>query len=485
MKKLILFFILFLITRVLVLITSNSLYWADDNYYETMAKELNEGANFRWYELPFDIYLQGSSLQIYFIAGFYRLFGLSAYAFNIIMLIESSIMFLLLYVITKNYFSKFVHYSSLLLFIFAPPVFVRFNLVNTAEFVLGTIFCLAIFLVLLKLLDQPQPFWFVLLGLLSGFGFFVNYIVLLAFFIALIFVMIKFRFKVITVILSALIGSMPFWYYSFYYIGRIPQKFKYEIFRLNPLFHFFGKLFYVLFVEFRNSTGLSAIYEVIVILSIVMLVIYLIKSKDFSNVKILFPLMYVLLFFIAYSQSSVGDNKPGAFNSWNINSNANEYYYTVIWPFIFILVPCVPKFSRVLVLIMLIFGVVGLFHLVGNEIYIFKDIPYKQAYCYEDCFDLSWHPKTDIPKEIMANWNTLGYRFFLRFHQHQSPRFGASYPVSLCSKLGTEKGKVSCLKVVMASYKFFYNSTDICHGPNNVDNALCVDLVDHFNRSSW
>ncbi len=510
---------LFILTRLFLLFTSPYIYFDAEYYIGAIAKELIDGADLKWYQLPWADYQGGNIINIYFTSFVYDLFGTFRYAIKVVPLVFSLIIFLTFYFLTRKFYSPFVNYSSTLILIFSPSVFIFSNLINgLGEFLQATMYSLLATLILFKIVINKnyKKRNFVLLGLICGFGFFSNYSVAIPLFISLITLILLFKFNIYTrlFLLFSLIGSLPFWMLNFIYLP-LPSTKLWEIITFPSFSHFFYKLRYLILVEFRTANIFSInsliiegiIYEIIFLGSLIAVFIFIysklkqnskkkLKNSLIQYFKYIYPVLFILLFFVAYSHSRVGDFRDGyipfkdrSTSLFEKHTSHNTYYYVVILPFFFLLVPLTyelyvrSKLGYYMIMILIILGLISIYNLAqanGEIIFFGEQQQFIRNYCYKDCFSLNWQPNSPLPQNIIRNLNTIGYIFFTKYHNKPKGGFDRSYPIYLCSRLSTPKRRQECIDIVVNSFDHFYNISDeklICQGNNELYNEVCKKMI--------
>ena len=473
MKKETLQFILllfvFILTRVLVLSSSGSVNWnAEECYIGTIANEIAHGTKLQWYEMPFAEYQLGGVIDAYLSSLFYTNNFLEPYAIKILPLLYATVCFILFYIITHKFYSRFIAVTSAILFIFSSNLFIRWNLINgSGDFLSLTMYTLIIFYVFLKISKgKDSTKWWVLLGLFLGFGFVVNYACLLMLPIVLGYLLAN-RKSFLPFTSSFFLGTLPFWVFQLFY-NNIKEIYLIYAFSNLSLTHFIFKLKSILFKEFirsfhSNFYVINYAYFYLFIISFVICLIILMKpmKKNFFqtiqyNLNLIVPIIFILLFFIIYSLTKFGDYQRRA-----ATESSNAFYYLVTYPFFFILISTSGsillaskgRISRILgvtiIIVSVLLGIISLSELI-NQDELFS-VQY-QPYCYKGAIDLCGKHCGETPKYF----SSPGQIFFFRYY-NQKNLLPKTYLFQLCKKMSTQEHQEECTEVV----RYYFNKVNM------------------------
>ncbi len=465
----ILLVILFIITRVFIVTSTNNNWGAEECYVGTMANEIAHGTGLSWYEMPFAEYQLGGVVDAYLSSIFYNLGLINGYELKIIPIIYSTIAFIFFYLLTRRFYSKFVNYTASSIFILAPGMFLWMNVINgTGDFLSSIMYTIIAFYILLIIKEKNKgPIWWGLLGLVYGFGFLNNHGVALSLPLVFGFLIIEFKiskkmFKRAGIfVLGFLTGSIPLGIFRiFYNISELNHLFG--SFSKISITHFIKKIITITFKEFilsfKSYPILNYTYFALFSISFIICVasiIQKVKKEGFNGLEIKhsFPIGIIILFFLAYSISSFGD----VFRELAAGQESNPFYYLIMYPFFFILVAVAIQkllFKKGVLRIIGTIILVGLLTSGGislnQKIYPLSLFRVKYApYCYNGIMDLGGQ------KGESNYFSSPGQIFHFRWNSN-SGRLDSTLPFSLCAKLHSVQRQEECYQIV----EYYFNKNN-------------------------
>jgi len=484
--------ILFIAVRVFVLFSGN-VFHSEECYVGTIANEIARGSRLEWYEMPFDEYQLGTAFDAYFSSIFYSL-GDFKYMVKVWPLLLSTMFFFSFYALTRKFYSRFVHIFANLLIVFAPKEFLRINLLNgTADFLPLVFYGTLVMLLTFEILRQNRIKYYILLGFLGGFGFCYNYAAIIPLIISLFVLTLYFGFRkrTIYVITSAFIGALPFWVYRLGLSVYATNKIRDQILYFN-LGHTIHKLLFILRTDYFNSFGLSSqlnfVYGLLFAFGLIgsliyFIVIFVVRKKQFpsfENLRLLFPILLILLFFLTYATTKVGDFQI----KWYV-TKGNSIYFSFIVPFL--ILATIEAMSRLIwsskyikVIYFFLLLILGLISIKSTCVSSNCSLDIEQTilnYCYNG---------SPYGSPLLGfNVNSPGNRFYLAFEWGNRDKIGPSYPIYLCSKLSDESKVSNCVKIVLKHFKkrVKLNTTPrvLCTGPTRQHNEVCQAIVETLN----
>jgi 4-amino-4-deoxy-L-arabinose transferase-like glycosyltransferase/predicted esterase len=215
--------LLFLGSRVAVLLGSTAIYHDEEEFRGTVAKELIEGNRFSLFDYQYTAYEGGSILAILLVTPFYRLFGANVYALKAAGLLIGVGVFLSVVLLLRRYAGRRAAVLGALVMVLAPPYFVRRNLMTMGDFdlsMLATLLVLAAFCRVF-LAGRTKPAVLAGFGFLSGAAVWVHYssaVMVAACSFLLVFRLRDIRWKgVAAAVGGAVVGALPLIYYNVAY----------------------------------------------------------------------------------------------------------------------------------------------------------------------------------------------------------------------------------------------------------------------------
>ena len=214
-----------LVIRLDFLIASNFQIDADEAIVGLMAKHYLEGAT-----MPVFYYGQHymGSLEAFLAAFSFKVFGINNFALKLVPLLFSILLIPLTYLITKEFTNEWTAKISSLLMGVCPSTLIIWSAKARGGFIEVVFLGALAMLICVKFLKQDKVNYktFVLLGLIFGFAWWVNFQVLYFIFPIGLFTFLKLlslRARMTQILLaivvgkiSFIIGSLPFWIHNFY-----------------------------------------------------------------------------------------------------------------------------------------------------------------------------------------------------------------------------------------------------------------------------
>ncbi len=322
---------LFFFWRLLLLFFLNPLglfvYVEEELYRGWIGKELLDGLKLSFYDYRADDYSGGSLLMGTIAAGFFKVFGLNAFALKMmpVCLFAGALTFWYFWLSQHQSRRLAVWFS--ILFIFSPYLFTRFSLTVLGDHAETIFFTAAGVFLLFKTLFASQKRWIypMLLGLLSGLGLWMAYIYGITILSMLIYWGIQDRYffkKRSFLLVSAffLIGFSPWilinWHSHFQGLllqgTPLHQCFHWKFF-LKRLWYFRESSFYRLFSVHNLPTPLPEIsprlithfYRLLFLMPAILL--FIVRGKEMkekiknllaSRSPVLFSLIYLSVFLL-------------------------------------------------------------------------------------------------------------------------------------------------------------------------------------------
>ena len=459
-KVKILFILLFIYILVrLFFLFSVNLYNLEESRVGTITHELIIGPSLPIFDYPFllGMHYPGRLLSGFLTVPFYLIFGESGISIKLMLLTLSAGIFCLVYVFLERFFSKKAAVITALLMIFSIPVYTMSTLSQGGPHLENAFFeILIMFLFYNIFFGKKQNIKsFILFGLACGFAIFVNPASLVMIFTCLLFwfifdKMFFLRKSFLAFILSFFMGLIPFIYYNIFYksvglfyrgyhgffllkvlgnelsffrIVNILSKFKNFILYDLPNSFMFNDVFFINSKVFSHTYLFIFIFTFTFILYLrkksilkIFLSIFT-KNKNKINpleIKEIFILVYIIVFFLIYSISSFWVDTSGF--------GANGYRYLItFYVFIFIIISLFltkmwnnkKKFISIFLLILLI-----IFSLTGNlNLVSFQDIGkgiFYKPYSYLHLGHLNEGRQCQYLNENYKSLCYGGYAFFVK-----------------------------------------------------------------------
>jgi 4-amino-4-deoxy-L-arabinose transferase-like glycosyltransferase len=366
---------LYLLIRLPILFSSDAIFYGEEIYMGTVAKELIDGPRFPIFDYQFTHYQGGTLLVGILAVPFYILFGVSIISLKLVGLSFSIGILILVYLFLNKFFNPKVAILGSLLFILSPPYYTTRTLMTAGDYLESIFFSLLIMLIFYQIFfDNKKNYkYFILFGILSGFSLWVHYTALVMIFICLVFWFIfdkKFFFKkyFIVFVLSFLVGFSPLAYYNFTHdflgIGRVEQgiysdmfsvehisrsvtKFGNLVIRDIPVSYHFRDFFFLSKELISYTYHLIFIFSICVLIwlnreSIFRLLLGIIPLKRFkvspdSIKKESFIIIYPIMYSLIYSLSAYQMYYP----EWGTYNPVSHTHIFPLFPFIFMLISLV------------------------------------------------------------------------------------------------------------------------------------------------
>jgi hypothetical protein len=362
MKKgqviLIVFIVLFILLRLfLVFSQKNIIFDVNEFLPGTVAFELVHGASLPLkYCLP-DDHNFGSVVNGILTVPFFLLFGPCVAALKMVAILFSLGTLIIWYLLLERFFSRQIAVLVGLLFIFSPTIYTKCSVLAVGSHPESSFFTAAILFIAYFIFfdNRKKSIYFILLGVISGFGFFYSYICGITLLVLSIYWLIFdkkliFHTKFYLFLVFALIGFSPRAYFA---VGLIEDYHRFTNF-FNSAFNlktvtishltfkiknFFTQDLVRLFdFEHLSSTIGQLYYAFFVLCFLAILVIYirafvkLLISAEFRKAKLSFkesiPLLFMVVYFLAYVFSTYA-----VWQDWQ-----NAGYLVPLYPFIFTIV---------------------------------------------------------------------------------------------------------------------------------------------------
>ncbi|MFH1799355.1 MAG: glycosyltransferase family 39 protein [Candidatus Omnitrophota bacterium] len=156
----------------------DAIYDANEFFPGTIAMELIQGPSLPFQNLFPDDHNFGSVVNGILMVPFFLLWGPSGASAKIVPILFSLGVLVLWYLLLKRFFNRSVAILASLLFIFSPTVYTKCSVLSIGSHPESSLFTAAIlFMAYLIFFDHKKKnIYFILLGLISGFGFFYSYL---------------------------------------------------------------------------------------------------------------------------------------------------------------------------------------------------------------------------------------------------------------------------------------------------------------------
>lgn len=279
----------------------------------------------------FPIFFWGSaycgSIEAFLASMVFYLFDSSRYTLNIVPILESVLFMLLIYKLAKTVYSEDVGILSLILVAIPTNYLAVYNVSARGNYIENLIFGAIVLLFTYKIVYKENNIgklnWFITLGFVSGIAWWVNYQSLAYILTAWFFIFIKdkkviFSKRLLSYIISFMIGSLPFWIYNlekgFGYFGHMVKKDSSGLLLVSVKNFFFHGLPIISGIHRTDDTPfipvVSYITAVIYIIGF-LYIVYLrrrgllniarfsLKDTDGAEILILFTFVLFLIFSIS------------------------------------------------------------------------------------------------------------------------------------------------------------------------------------------
>jgi hypothetical protein len=420
--------IIFVLSRFMFLFFTPYTYYSEEAKIGSIGHDIVFEKNLR---LPFWGYLDsphaGGSLFSGLIAiPFYYIFGDKYLALKITALIFSLFTLALWYKLflyeTKER-RAFILLLLLIIFSFATPHYVQKSVILAGNTVELMFFNTLIIFYFWKIKNNPaaSSFNYFLLGILSGFSFWVQFMSFYLFLTIILTLLITERFRntinhYINLIIGFLLGVLPLWVYNFLY--------KWATFTADPrakIYFSFNprKLIDLLFVDlpasfhFLDIGGIKSQYLSFVVYGVFILGIlmhlrnnlsdFLRKKNKSNSQKIrmnleIFLILYMVIFILisAFTPFPIRSNEAFGWNSMNIHA---EYYIISLQLIIFALIILLSKYKNLIVplihttvSIIFILSYVNLFQEPYYNVALFEPMHSTGANAFECGFNFVYNP---------------------------------------------------------------------------------------------
>jgi hypothetical protein len=164
----------------LLLVSSqrDAIYDANEFYPGTIAMELIQGPSLPFQNLCPDDHNFGSVVNGILMVPFFLLLGPSGAAAKIVPILFSLGVLVLWYLLLKRFFNRSVAILASLLFIFSPTIYTKCSVLSIGSHPESSLFMAAILFIagLIFIDSKKKNIYFILLGLISGFGLFYSYL---------------------------------------------------------------------------------------------------------------------------------------------------------------------------------------------------------------------------------------------------------------------------------------------------------------------
>ena len=359
--------VFFTVKLPILFLAIDKLIYGEECLRALVAKQLIDGPILPFFDLQWDSYSGGSLVAGLLMVPFFKLLGQNLISVKLVAFSFSLAALILFYLFCKKYFNEKVAVVTSLLFILSPPLFTKYSLITMGFHTESIFFSILLIFVFFEIFfnNKKSNFYFVLLGLIGGFGIWFAYISFITLFSCLLFWFLLdrgffLRKNFLVFLISFTCGFSPWIYYNFTHSFsgiHIYGKVLIPLFSIDHLIVSLAKLKDFLLNDIRSSflfedvipSGgkyFSTFYYLIFTLSFVVLFwlnrqpLYLLirrfvplKRFQITNTPIhkeIFFLIYLVIFFLLYSFSNF-KVKPG--------TEFIGYRYLVsLYPFIFLLI---------------------------------------------------------------------------------------------------------------------------------------------------
>jgi len=182
--------VLFVALRLLLVSSQrDAIYDANEFFPGTVAMELIQGPSLPFPKLFPDDHNFGSIVNGICMVPFFLLFGPSVASEKMVPILFSLGVLVLWYLLLKRFFNRTAALLASLLFIFSPTIYIKCSVLSIGSHPESSLFMAAgLFLSGLIFLEgKKENIYFMLLGLISGFGFFYSFLCGVAILVLLIF----------------------------------------------------------------------------------------------------------------------------------------------------------------------------------------------------------------------------------------------------------------------------------------------------------
>lgn len=428
-KVLLFFSLLFLVIRFSILFTSlDKVYEAEGIYTGTIPKELLEGLKIPLFDYQYSPEAV-SSIAIGILAvPFYLLFGSNYFALKLTILLTNLSNFMLWCIFTYIFFNKRVALFLAILFILAPPLWLRFSsfAAPTIE-PLTTLAILFFFQAIYGCKKQKQNmYYFIAMGLVSGMAIWIYpsnsipILICLLFWFALdkFFIFKRYFFSFFT---SLIIGFSPWIYYNithgfagFYRYGKplyslfLWQNILYPLQGLKDfIVHILSNSYWLTDFFFIKRLLLNNTYNSIFIISFLMLswqnrraILELIKNivsirksllpTHNISTKETFVLFYIIIYILIYKLF----NFIRFYGYSDFLFIRHLRFLSPIFPFVFLTIALFLDkiwmnttklfllFSRLVLIVLIFMGIMGSLSLVSFDLNKFGRCLKEDGFCY-------------------------------------------------------------------------------------------------------
>ncbi len=385
---------LFILLRLTVLLSGGLHAFEDEELYRgTIGREVINGLKMPLLDYQADHYSGGSLLVGAASAPFFLLFGPSLFSLKLSPLLFALMTLLVLWNFMKRNFGFSAAVLAALLFVFAPPSFVRLSLVAMgfhSESILFTILSFHFFYVYFY--GGRKPLFLFLFGVASGLGFWFCHIAIIAPFSCILAWLVQdsrslsSRRNVMTLGMGGLVGLAPWIFYNLThgfeglgFILKVLLRFRGHSGGLEPsAFSFdFNRLFLLVFravpmsfafedVWFlpRNITGL--VYSVALLFLVAPIYFFgfkglFMKEKDHAQSTLLPLLLMPPVFIAVYWLSSVEINAVTESNLFYLFFDDCRYFIPLHFSLLMLgAIAAVRGKGRWFFSILIVFGLYGL-----------------------------------------------------------------------------------------------------------------------------
>ena len=365
---LIIVILIFLVVKLTILFFGiDKLIWNEEQFRAIIAKQLIDGPIIPFFDLQCDSYSGGSLVVGLLMVPFFKLLGQNLISLKLVALFFYLAALISLYLFCNRFFNRKVAVVTSLLFIFSPPLFTKFSLITMGFHTESILFSILQIFVFFEIFfnDKKYNSYFILLGLIGGFGVWFTYIFSITLFTCLLFwFFLDRRFflrkNFFTYLISFTIGFSPWIYYnlshSFSGLSKVREAIS-PSFSIDHLIFLLVKLKDLLLNDIRKSflfedlisfggKYLSNYYYLIFVVSFMVLFwlnrwsLYQLIGRfiplkrfeisDESILKETFFLIYVVIFSLIYSLSNFEVSHGVGFFGYR--------YLIPLYPFIFIII---------------------------------------------------------------------------------------------------------------------------------------------------
>ena len=355
LKLILLCLILFTISRLSLIFFSPYVFYPEEYKTGSLGYDIVFNNDLR---MPLFGYLDsphagGSLLAQIEVIPFYILFGNKYISIKMAAILNSMIVFLIGLYFMNKYFSKLEIILFSLFYILGSPYFLQHNVIIQGNDFLFLIFLmLSLWLALTLLVEKKKAIrYYALLGFILGFGFWVQYGMILMIIPTLTFIMIKKKFnlnKSLVFGIFLFLGLLPWLIYNLEYnwpsifsdIVLYKKNINIGLNELSERISLFFTLHLPRSFHFIDLAFIPArIFDYLFYLGITLIIIlslkYLKKEKRKSNNFTFIIIFYLLTFIFLFNflNFPIG-NDFSTFNSMNIH---HEYYLLMFHPFLIFL----------------------------------------------------------------------------------------------------------------------------------------------------